>query len=65
MGSYDIINWQRNPDGSTKYMTVGRFDAAAPLEQQIVLDEDKIIWNGGQSEVSKICFPPSPRSNFE
>ncbi|XP_034784438.2 extracellular calcium-sensing receptor-like [Acipenser ruthenus] len=61
VGSYDIINWQRNPDGSTKYMTVGRFDAAAPLEQQIVLDEDKIIWNGGQSEVPKsVCTDSCP-----
>ncbi|KAA0714813.1 Extracellular calcium-sensing receptor [Triplophysa tibetana] len=55
VGSYDIVNWQRGrEEDPVQYVTVGRFDSSSPTAKQLVLNQDKIIWHGGnQSE----CIP--------
>uniref|UniRef100_A0A8C4S109 Olfactory receptor C family, w1 n=2 Tax=Erpetoichthys calabaricus TaxID=27687 RepID=A0A8C4S109_ERPCA len=61
VASYDLINWQKNSDGSVKYVTFGRFDSSASRQQQIIIDEKKIIWNGGLRKVSKsLCTESCP-----
>lgn len=51
-GSYDIVNWQRGSDeGPVQYVTVGRFDSSLSTAQQLVLNQDKIIWHGGTKKV--------------
>lgn len=55
VGSYDIVNWQKGADdGPVEYITVGRFDSSFPKAQQLVLNQNKIIWHGGTKEV-KLC----------
>ncbi|KAG2462928.1 CASR protein, partial [Polypterus senegalus] len=56
VASYDLINWQKNPDGSVKYVTFGRFDSSASRQQQIIIDEKKIIWNGGLRKMQRNAF---------
>ncbi|XP_076853606.1 olfactory receptor CW1 [Brachyhypopomus gauderio] len=50
-GSYDIVNWQKVPEGrALQFVTVGRFDSSFPANQQLVLHQD-IVWHGGTKEV--------------
>jgi len=52
VGSYHIVNWQRGLDeGPVQYVTVGRFDSSLSTAQQLLLNQDKIIWHGGTKEV--------------
>ncbi|XP_030620579.1 olfactory receptor CW1 [Chanos chanos] len=51
-GSYDLVNWQRGPDGRTvKYITVGQFDSSLSEELQLELNQHNIIWHTGTPEV--------------
>lgn len=52
VGSYDIVNWQRGREEDlVQYVTVGRFDSSSPTAQQLVLNQDQIIWHGGSKKV--------------
>ncbi|GCB69228.1 hypothetical protein scyTo_0005440 [Scyliorhinus torazame] len=59
---YDIVNWQKNEDGSVKFVHVGHFDSATDSGQDLVVNEKTIIWAGGKVEApeslcSKHCLP--------
>ncbi|MBN3274077.1 CASR protein, partial [Polyodon spathula] len=54
--SYDIINWQMAADGSVKFVKVGQFDATEGSKNEFEIDEEKIVWSGGQSKY-KFCIP--------
>nr|XP_006011730.2 PREDICTED: extracellular calcium-sensing receptor-like [Latimeria chalumnae] len=62
---YDIINWQLNSKDLVEHVTVGYFIASAEKGKELIIHEDSILWNGGQSKVPKsICTascPPSMR----
>ncbi|XP_067897796.1 extracellular calcium-sensing receptor-like [Heterodontus francisci] len=65
VATYDIVNWQKNEDGSVKFVHVGHFDAATESGQDLVLNEKAIIWTDGKIEppesvCSKNC-PPGTR----
>ncbi|KAJ8332209.1 hypothetical protein SKAU_G00428170 [Synaphobranchus kaupii] len=49
---YDIINWQLDGRGGMKFEKVGSFDASAPEGLQLNMDEELILWTGGQIQVS-------------
>lgn len=49
---YDIINWQRSSSGNIEFVNVGLFDGTKPAGKELVIQEDKIIWAGHQSEAS-------------
>ncbi|XP_030007227.1 extracellular calcium-sensing receptor-like [Sphaeramia orbicularis] len=60
---YDIINWQKTPDGSLKFVLVGHVN-----EFGIHLNESVIQWNTGSNEVpvsvcSKSCPPGTRKAN--
>ncbi|XP_030008327.1 extracellular calcium-sensing receptor-like [Sphaeramia orbicularis] len=60
---FDIINWQKTPDGSLKFVVVGQVN-----EFGIHLNESVIQWNTGSSEVpvsvcSKSCPPGTRKAN--
>ncbi|XP_028681587.2 extracellular calcium-sensing receptor [Erpetoichthys calabaricus] len=62
---YDIINWQKDFSGAIKLVKVGSFDASALSGEETVINEEKIIWSRGQSQVpyskcSQSC-PPGTR----
>ncbi|XP_043558920.1 extracellular calcium-sensing receptor-like [Chiloscyllium plagiosum] len=59
---YDLLNWQVDSNGNIKYVKVGQYDASAETENQLVIQENAIIWNGGQkmvikSQCSETCLP--------
>uniref|UniRef100_A0A671U914 G-protein coupled receptors family 3 profile domain-containing protein n=1 Tax=Sparus aurata TaxID=8175 RepID=A0A671U914_SPAAU len=55
---YDIINWQRGTDGNIEFVHVGLFDGTKPSGEELVIQEDSIIWAGHQSE----CYPGSRKA---
>ncbi|XP_030007220.1 extracellular calcium-sensing receptor-like [Sphaeramia orbicularis] len=60
---YDLVNWQKTPEGSLKLMLVGHVD-----ESDIHLNESAIQWSTGSSEVpvsvcSKSCPPGTRMAN--
>uniref|UniRef100_A0A8D0CI54 Olfactory receptor C family, w1 n=1 Tax=Scleropages formosus TaxID=113540 RepID=A0A8D0CI54_SCLFO len=64
VGSYDIINWQRGASGPVKYVTVGRFDATLPFDQQLVVSQGDIVWHGGKKEVPvSVCSISCPKGS--
>ncbi|XP_077104630.1 olfactory receptor CW1 [Siphateles boraxobius] len=63
VGSYHIVNWQRGLDeGTVQYVTVGRFDSSLSTAQQLLLNQDKIIWHGGTKEIPvSVCSASCPQ----
>ncbi|XP_035535780.1 extracellular calcium-sensing receptor-like [Morone saxatilis] len=64
---YDIINWQRGTGGNIEFVNVGLFDGTKPAGEELVIQEDRIIWAGHQSEVpvsvcSASCLPGSRKA---
>ncbi|XP_042195159.1 extracellular calcium-sensing receptor-like [Callorhinchus milii] len=56
---YDIINWQRQSDGSIRYVQVGRFDADGGLGQDLLINQEAIIWHNNQKQVPQsACTEP-------
>lgn len=49
---YDIINWQRGTSGNIEFVNVGLFDGTKPVGEELVIQEDMIMWAGDQSEAS-------------
>ncbi|XP_078525107.1 extracellular calcium-sensing receptor-like [Lissotriton helveticus] len=51
---FEILNWQRQEDGSIQHVNVGTFDYSAPQGRQFVFNESAIVWNeeGEQVPVS-------------
>uniref|UniRef100_A0A3Q3B534 Extracellular calcium-sensing receptor-like n=1 Tax=Kryptolebias marmoratus TaxID=37003 RepID=A0A3Q3B534_KRYMA len=55
---YDIINWQRGSNGNIEFVNVGLFDGTKPAGEELVIQEDRIMWAGHQSEVPvSVCSP--------
>ncbi|XP_043932155.1 extracellular calcium-sensing receptor-like [Protopterus annectens] len=54
--SYDILNWQLFPNGTSRYYHVGRFDTSSHPEGVIDIDDRAVWWNGDFSEVPRsVC----------
>ena len=49
---YDIINWQRGPGGNIEFVNIGLFDGTKSAGMELVIEEEKIVWAGHQSEAS-------------
>ncbi|KPP73685.1 extracellular calcium-sensing receptor-like [Scleropages formosus] len=65
MPSYDIINWQRGPDGLVKFVKVGQFDAVDGSRSTFHFDVKRVVWGGGQIEVPvSLCSKPCPRGTW-
>ncbi|XP_053552170.1 extracellular calcium-sensing receptor-like [Bombina bombina] len=57
----DILNWQLFRNGSSQYVHIGSYDARSPKGQELQIDQNKILWNGGQTQVPlSICTAPCP-----
>ncbi|XP_060733769.1 extracellular calcium-sensing receptor-like [Tachysurus vachellii] len=54
--SYDLINWQRFPDGDINFINVGMYDGSMDAGKELVIMDEKIKWPGNQSKVPEsIC----------
>ncbi|MBN3292765.1 V2R1 protein, partial [Polypterus senegalus] len=47
---YDILNWQETHTGEIRYVKVGSFNFSAAPGQDLLINENAIIWNGGQKQ---------------
>ncbi|XP_022535515.1 vomeronasal type-2 receptor 1 [Astyanax mexicanus] len=61
-GFYEILNWQRNSDGSVKYSHIGFYNSTAPAGEKLTIDNTSIIWNNDvlqtpRSVCSERCQP--------
>ncbi|RXN38440.1 extracellular calcium-sensing receptor-like protein [Labeo rohita] len=50
VAQYEVVNWQKDSDGSIQFTPVGYYDASLPPDQRFVLKTENIIWTGGQLE---------------
>ncbi|XP_066540271.1 extracellular calcium-sensing receptor-like [Hoplias malabaricus] len=58
---YDVINWQRGPDGEVIFKQVGYYDASLPPGKQFVITDKNIVWGGGQAEKPRsVCSDSCP-----
>ncbi|XP_062329910.1 extracellular calcium-sensing receptor-like isoform X2 [Osmerus eperlanus] len=65
--SYDLMNWQRNPDGNPRFVKVGLFDGTKDSGKELVIQEEAIVWAGHQSQAvvsvcSSSCAPGSRKA---
>ncbi|KAF7218556.1 extracellular calcium-sensing receptor-like [Nothobranchius furzeri] len=51
---YDIINWQRGTSGNIEFVNVGLFDGTKPAGEELVIQEDRIMW------AVSLCSPSCP-----
>ncbi|XP_073350442.1 extracellular calcium-sensing receptor-like [Pagrus major] len=57
---YDIINWQRGTGGNIEFVSVGLFDGTKPAGEELVIQEDRIIW--AVYVCSASCLPGSRKA---
>ncbi|XP_047248715.1 extracellular calcium-sensing receptor-like [Girardinichthys multiradiatus] len=58
---YDIINWQRGTSGNIEFVNIGLFDGTKPAGEELVIQEEGIMWAGHQSEMPvSVCSPSCP-----
>ncbi|XP_073706252.1 olfactory receptor CR1 [Garra rufa] len=53
---YDLVNWQRGPDGSFQYVSIGRVDG-----NQLIINESAISWPGDLGKIPvSVCTSECP-----
>ncbi|KAL3991804.1 olfactory receptor [Sarotherodon galilaeus] len=60
---YDLMNWQRAPDGSLNLVKVGFYDASLP-GHSLVINDSVIQWPLGKKAIQSVCSsgcPPGTR----
>ncbi|KAK2847343.1 hypothetical protein Q5P01_010342 [Channa striata] len=57
VAQYEVVNWQRGPNGLIQFKPVGYYDASLPPGQKFVLNNEAIMWSGviGAEEDSALC----------
>lgn len=49
---YDLMNWQKRPDGLLNLVKVGFYDASSPAGRTLVINDSAIQWPVGK----QVCF---------
>ncbi|XP_073707013.1 extracellular calcium-sensing receptor-like [Garra rufa] len=61
VAQYEVVNWQKDSNGSIQFKAVGYYDASLPPDQRFVLNTQNIIWAGGQAEKPRsVCSDSCP-----
>ncbi|MBN3282961.1 CASR protein, partial [Polyodon spathula] len=50
--SYDLINWQRDTDGTIRFVTVGLYDVSKGVGKELVINEKILHWSSNQTKAS-------------
>ncbi|XP_034723364.1 extracellular calcium-sensing receptor-like [Etheostoma cragini] len=61
---YDLMNWQRMPDGSLNLVKVGFYDASSPAGRSLVINDSVIQWPVEKEASRSVCSnscPPGSR----
>uniref|UniRef100_A0A8C8EYB2 Olfactory receptor C family, v1 n=1 Tax=Oncorhynchus tshawytscha TaxID=74940 RepID=A0A8C8EYB2_ONCTS len=53
--SYDLINWQRGPNGGPRFVTVGLYDGSKASGKELAIQEEKIVWSHFCHQMSLTC----------
>ncbi|XP_026048824.1 extracellular calcium-sensing receptor-like [Astatotilapia calliptera] len=56
---YDLMNWQRAPDGSLNLVKVGFYDASLP-GHSLVINDSVIQWPLGKKAIQSVCSSSCP-----
>uniref|UniRef100_A0A8C4DXY1 G-protein coupled receptors family 3 profile domain-containing protein n=1 Tax=Dicentrarchus labrax TaxID=13489 RepID=A0A8C4DXY1_DICLA len=57
---YDLLNWQRRPDGSLHLEKVGFYDASSPAGRSLVINDSVIQWPVGKQASRSVCSESCP-----
>ncbi|XP_045898090.1 extracellular calcium-sensing receptor-like, partial [Micropterus dolomieu] len=57
---YDLMNWQRMPDGSLHLVKVGFYDASSPSGRTLVINGSVIQWPVGKQASRSVCSDSCP-----
>uniref|UniRef100_A0A3B4YKN5 Olfactory receptor C family, x3 n=1 Tax=Seriola lalandi dorsalis TaxID=1841481 RepID=A0A3B4YKN5_SERLL len=57
---YDLMNWQRSPDGSLALVKVGFYDASSPAGYSLVINDSMIQWPVGKQASRSVCSDSCP-----
>ncbi|MGH0140298.1 UNVERIFIED_CONTAM: hypothetical protein FKN15_046079 [Acipenser sinensis] len=58
---YDLVNWQLNQDGITRFVKTGLYDASLLEGHQFIMNNVSIVWKGDQDKVPKsVCSESCP-----
>ncbi|XP_078524802.1 extracellular calcium-sensing receptor-like [Lissotriton helveticus] len=58
---YDIVNWQKDPDGTISHLKVGSYDSSAPPGKTLNVNASAIYWSAGSIQVpTSVCSPKCP-----
>uniref|UniRef100_A0A671U8P5 G-protein coupled receptors family 3 profile domain-containing protein n=1 Tax=Sparus aurata TaxID=8175 RepID=A0A671U8P5_SPAAU len=57
---YDLLNWQRRPDGSLHLVKVGFYDASLPAGRSLVINDSVIQWPDGKQSFRSVCSESCP-----
>ncbi|KAF7651620.1 hypothetical protein LDENG_00108200, partial [Lucifuga dentata] len=57
---YDLMNWQRRPDGSLHLVKVGFYDASSPAGRSLFINDSVIQWPVGKKAVQSVCSDSCP-----
>ncbi|XP_028274657.1 extracellular calcium-sensing receptor-like [Parambassis ranga] len=57
---YDLVNWQKRPDGSLLLVKVGFYDASLPAGHTLVINESVIQWPAGKQAFRSVCSNSCP-----
>ncbi|XP_029963507.1 extracellular calcium-sensing receptor-like [Salarias fasciatus] len=56
---YDLLNWQKMPDGSLHLVKVGFYDASMAAGRSLVINDSAIRWPAGKA-VQSVCSDSCP-----
>ncbi|XP_031156946.1 extracellular calcium-sensing receptor-like [Sander lucioperca] len=57
---YDLLNWQRMPDGSLHLVKVGFYDDASSAGRSLVINDSVIHWPVGKQASRSVCSDSCP-----
>ncbi|XP_070685100.1 extracellular calcium-sensing receptor-like [Pempheris klunzingeri] len=57
---YDLLNWQKNPDGSLHLVKVGFYDASLAAGRSLVINDSLIQWPFGKKACRSVCSDSCP-----
>uniref|UniRef100_UPI0037E90E84 uncharacterized protein n=1 Tax=Semicossyphus pulcher TaxID=241346 RepID=UPI0037E90E84 len=60
---YDLLNWQKRPDGSLRLVKVGFYDASSPAGRSLVINDSVIQWPVGKQAFRSVCSGSCPRGS--
>ncbi|XP_043558913.1 extracellular calcium-sensing receptor-like [Chiloscyllium plagiosum] len=53
VATYDIVNWQLKDGNRAVVRKVGSYDEFAPPGEQVVINEESIVWSGAQRKIPR------------